>query len=51
MEPRRPVGTGVVRLRRCALPSGAMAEGWDEDGLRAVRGALHARDLTRVVAR
>jgi Uncharacterised protein family (UPF0158) len=37
------MGPGVVRPRR-RVTVGGVVEGWGEDGLRALRGALHAQD-------
>lgn len=43
------MGPGVVRPR-WGVTVGAVVEGWDEDGLRAVRGALHTQDGAALLA-
>lgn len=43
------MGPGVVRPR-WRVTVGVVVEGWDEDGLRALRGALHAQDGVALLA-
>jgi hypothetical protein len=46
---RRETGpASYVPVARATV--GAVAEGWDEDGLRAVRGALHRQDWVALLA-